>query len=187
MQINHLKKNLKFENDNSKKIESLTAVLLSSLVFKEYLDNFESSLKELKKTLSDFFDEDGFPKNRNASDLVKFSKYLILIKECMKDAQQYIPEFLDEIIEKNLNCLSSLKTPTNQIPLFNGAVETSIEKYLNYIERLNYSFKKNKNLIGKIKILKNRKMSVFFDVGPPPKKNFTGSYQLGPLSFEYFL
>ncbi len=187
IQINHLKKNLKFENDNSKKIESLTAVLLSSLVFKEYYDNFDTSLKELKKTISDFFDDDGFPKNRNVCDLIKFSKYLILIKECMKDAQQYIPEFLEEIIEKNLNCLVSLKTPTNQVPLFNGATEISVEKYLNYIERLNYNYKKNKTSIGKIQVLKNKKISVFFDVGSPPKKDFSGSYQLGPLSFEYFL
>ena len=31
------------------------------------------------------------------------------------------PEFLDEIIEKNFICIKSIKTPNNQIPLFNGA------------------------------------------------------------------
>ena len=46
--------------------------------------------------------------------------------------------------------------------------------------------KKNKNVVGQIQILKNQKSSVFFDVGGPPKKNFSEAYQLGPLSFEYF-
>ena len=51
---------------------------------------------------------------------------------------------------------------------------------------MNYSCKKNKNLVGKIQILKNQKSIIFFDVGGPPKKNFSNAYQLGPLSFEYF-
>ena len=84
------------------------------------------------------------------------------------------------------SCLASIKTPINQMPLFNGATEIKIDKYFNYIERLNYNYKKNKNLVGKIKILRKQKNSVFFDVGSPPKKNFSEAYQLGPLSFEYF-
>ena len=186
IQINHLKKNFKFENSDSKKIELLTAILLSGLVFKEYFDNFNFSLKELKKIIENFFDKDGFPKNRNPNDLIKFSKYLILIKECSKDAQQYVPDYLEEIIDKNLSCLITIKTPINQMPLFNGATEIKMDKYLNYIERLNYNCKKNKNLVGQIQILKNQKSSVFFDIGGPPKKKFSGAYQLGPLSFEYF-
>jgi len=162
IQINHLKKNFKFENNSSKSIESLTAILLSGLVFKEYFENFNFSLKELKKIIENFFDNEGFPKNRNPNDLIKFSKYLILIKECSKDAQQYVPDYLEEIIDKNLSCLASIKTPINQMPLFNGATEIKIDKYFNYIERLNYNYKKNKNLVGKIKILRNQKNSVFF-------------------------
>ena len=186
IQINHLKKNFKFENSDSKKLEILTAILLSGLVFKEYFENFNFSLKELKKIIENFFDNEGFPKNRNPNDLIKFSKYLILIKECSKDAQQYIPDYLEEIIDKNLSCLTSILNPLKQMPLFNGATEIKIDKYLNYIERLNYNCKKNKNLVGKIQILKNQKSIVFFDVGEPPKKNFSEAYQLGPLSFEYF-
>ena len=186
IQINHLKKNFKFENSDSKKLEILTAILLSGLVFKEYFENFNFSLKELKKIIENFFDNEGFPKNRNPNDLIKFSKYLILIKECSKDAQQYIPDYLEEIIDKNLSCLTTILNPLNQMPLFNGATEIKMDKYLNYIERLNYSCKKNKNLVGKIQILKNQKSIVFFDVGEPPKKSFSEAYQLGPLSFEYF-
>ena len=56
-----------------------------------------------KETVKNYFDEDGFPLTRNPGDLIFFSKYLILCKECIKDAQQYIPEFLDNIIEKLSN------------------------------------------------------------------------------------
>ena len=35
-QANHLKRNIKFENDYSKRVEILTALLLTGLVFKEY-------------------------------------------------------------------------------------------------------------------------------------------------------
>ena len=187
IQVNHLKKNIKFENDPSKLIEMSSAILLSGLIFKEYDYNFEFALKELKKLVEDFFDEDGFPKNRNPNDLIKFSKYLVLIKECSKDAQKYIPDYLDEIVEKSLNCIGSIKTPDRNLPLFNGGLDNKIDGYLKYIETLNYKFKKNKNLIGNIQIIKNKKSYVFFDIGEPPKKNFSSNYQSGPLSFEYFI
>ena len=44
-QTNHLKKNIKFEKDLSKKIEILTAIILTGLVFKEYEENFNIGLK----------------------------------------------------------------------------------------------------------------------------------------------
>jgi len=134
MQINHLKKNIKFQNDYSKKIEIISAILLSGLVFKEYSNNFDLGLKELKRLTENFFDEEGFPVNRNPNDLIKLSKYLILIKECSKDAQSYIPDYLDEIIEKNLTCLVSIKTSNDETPLFNGNNEAKIDDYLNYIK-----------------------------------------------------
>ena len=34
---------------------------------------------------------------------------------------------------------------------------------------------------------KHKNHVIFFDVGPPPKKKFSKSYQSGPLSFEYYL
>ena len=187
IQINHLKKNIEFQNNYSKKIENITAILLSGLVFKEYNDNFDFAIKELEKLVENFFDNQGFPNSRNPNDLVQISKYLILIKECSKDAQNFIPEYLDDIIEKNLNCLNSIKTSRNETPLFNGNTENKIDKYLEYVRSLDYKFKKNKNLIGNIYILKNKKQNIFFDVGEPPKKSFSNNYQSGPLSFEYYI
>ena len=62
---------------------------------------------ELKnwKTRERFLDN-GFPLSRNPSDLYFFSKYLIFCRELIKDSQRYVPEFLEDIIEKILNAFS---------------------------------------------------------------------------------
>ena len=101
-QCNHLKKNIRFEKDHIKKIEILVALILSGLVFKEYEENFKIGIKELERFVKYNFDADGFPLSRNPNDLVLLSKYLILCFESIKDAQQYIPEFLEDIVEKIL-------------------------------------------------------------------------------------
>ena len=105
-QSNHLKKNIRFENDFLKKIEILTAIILSGLVFKEYEENFQTGVKELEALVKNVFDNNGFPLSRNPNDLVFYSKYLILCREVIKDSQKYVPEFLRDIIEKNLICLN---------------------------------------------------------------------------------
>ena len=185
-QTNHLKKNYKYEHDYTKKLEMLCAILLTGLVFKEYSENYNFAIKDLEKLSEKFFDEDGFPLNRNPNDLLIFSKFLIIIRECINDGQEYIPEFLDKIIDNSLCCLKSIITPKKQLPLFNGAVEVNVEEFIEYIESLNYKFKKTKTNVGKLQILNNKKNQIFFDVGNPPKKKFSSNYQSGPLSFEYY-
>jgi len=187
VQINHLKKNLNYENDPSKKIEIVSAIILSGLVFKEYNNNFELGIKVLKNIVEKFFDNDGSTVNRNIYDLVQCSKFLILIKECCKDAQEYVPDYLDDIIDKLLDCLHSIKTPINKNPLFNGANEFKMEAYLNYLAGLEYTSKHIKNKVNQIYIARGKKNLLFFDVGSPPKKKYSSSYQSGPLSFEYFI
>ena len=186
-QANHLKKNIKFEQNHSKRVEILTALLLSGLIFKEYVDNFTIGIKELEKLTKNYFDNDGFPLTRNPSDLIFFSKYLILCKECIKDAQQYAPDFLDTIIEKNTWCIKNILTPNNQIPLFNGGVEDNLEELNKFLKKLDYKSKNKKNIIGGIHAFTIKNNTIFFDAGEPPKKNFSQSYQSGPLSFEYYL
>ncbi len=185
-QSNHLKKNIKFEKDYSKRIEILTALLLSGLVFKEYKENYDIAIKELEKLIKNYFDQDGFPLTRNPSDLVFFSKYLLLCKECIKDAQQYVPEFLDNIIDKNLKCIKSILTPSDQVPLFNGGTEEDLEQFNKFMDDLDYKSKNKNNIVGGIQIFKFKNSLIFFDVGRPPNKNFSKSYQSGPLSFEYY-
>ena len=170
IQINHLKKNFKYENNLTKKIEILSAIILSGLVFKEYEDNFILGTRELKKLVEDFFDNDGFPLSRNIYDLVQCSKFLILVRECCKEAQEYIPDYLEDIVEKIVICLNSIKTPNNNNPLFNGANEFKINDFYNYLSGLDYNLSITKKIIGQICILNNKKVSLFFDIGSPPKK-----------------
>jgi len=187
IQVNHLKKNINFENDPVKKIEIISAIILSGLVFKEYNSNFEIGIKVLKNTIEDFFDNDGCPVNGNIYDLVQCSKFLVLIKECCRDAQEYIPDYLDDIVDKLIDCLYSLKTPTNKNPLFNGASEFRIDGYLEYLSGLEYKSSNIINKINQIYVARGKKNLLFFDIGSPPKKKYSKNYQSGPLSFEYFV
>ena len=94
----------------------ISAILLSGLVFKEYKENFEFGAKEINKIIENFFDNNGFPLTRNTEDLLRFIKFFIIMKECIKDAQKAPVSSLDSILEKNLICLSFCITPTNRLP-----------------------------------------------------------------------
>ena len=185
-QTNHLKKNIKFEKNLSKKIKILTAIILTGLVFKEYEDNFNIGIKELEKLVKDFFDKDGFPLSRNPNDLLFYSKYLILCKEVIRGSQNYVPEFLEDIIEKNLKCLDYIKTPNNQLPLFNGATISELGQINEYLEKAKTKNMAKDNFGGLCKI-KHKSHLIFIDIEKPPQKKFSNSYQSGPLSFEYFI
>ena len=186
IQTNHLKNNFKYEIDNQKKIEVITALILSGLVFKEYEENYEYGLKELEKLIELFFDGEGFPFTRSPNDLLYYSKYFLLIKEVIKDAQKYVPETLENILEKNLECLKQLTTPANTLPLFNGTVEEDLTNFYDYVNHFKIKIKKSKINSGNIYILKNKKDVIYFEAGNPPRKNYSSNYQSGPLSFEYF-
>ena len=187
-QTNHLKKNIKFEKDLTKKIEILTAIILTGLVFKEYEENYNLGIKEIENLIKNFFDINGFPLSRNPDDLIFFTRYFIFCKEVIKDSQKYVPEFLEDIIEKNLNCINFIKTPNDCLPLFNGANEAAslrISQIAGYLEN-SKSYNKKNNLGGLFRI-KHKNHFVIIDIDKPPQKKFSRSYQSGPLSFEYFL
>ena len=185
-QSNHLKKNIRFEKNFLKKIEILTAIILSGLVFKEYETNFQIGVKELEALVKNVFDNDGFPLSRNPNDLLFYSKYLILCREVIKDSQKYVPEFLEDIIEKNLICLNYIKTPNDQLPLFNGATISEISQINQYLEKAKTKNITKENFGGLFKA-KHKSHLIFFDIDKPPQKKFSNSYQSGPLSFEYFI
>ncbi len=184
-QTNHLKKNIRFEKNFTKKIKILTAIILTGLVFKEYEENFDIGIKELEALVKSYFDKNGFPLSRNPYDLVYFFKYFIFCKEAIKDSQKYVPEFLDDILKKNLNCIHYIKTPDNQLPLFNGAVSLSLDQIQKYLD----NFKPDNKIDNYGGLFKVKHKNHFFlvDIDKPPQKKFSKSYQSGPLSFEYFL
>ena len=185
-QSNHLKRNVEFEKNYLKKIEIFATLILTGIVFKEYETNYKLGIKELENCVKDFFDKDGFPLTRNPNDLLDATKYLIFCKEIIKDAQKYIPEFLENIIEQNLFCLNFIKYPNNQLPLFNGASKNIVSQSEDYLDNTEKK-RKSVNIIGGLFKLKQKNHVVFFDIGRPPKKKFSKCYQSGPLSFEYFL
>ena len=115
------------------------------------------------------------------------SKFLILIKECCKDGQEYIPDFLDDIVDKLVNCLNSVRTPNNKVFLFNGTNEFKMDTYFDYLKGLEYKSESIKDIINQIYIARTKQTLLFFDIGPPPEKKYSSSYQSGPLSFEYFV
>jgi len=78
-QTNHLKKNIKFENNYAKKLEILTSIILSGLVFKEYEDNYKLGIRELESLVTNFFDIEGFPLSRNPSDLIFLFKLVFCL------------------------------------------------------------------------------------------------------------
>ncbi len=186
IQTNHLKKSFKHEINHQIKIEIITALILTGLVFKEYEENYEYSLRELEKLTETSFDKNGFPVSKNPYDLLSHAKYFLLIKGAITDAQKYVPDYLDNIIEKNLACLKQITTPLGNLPLFNGSVEEDLTNFYEYINHFKIKIKKPKINLGSIYVLKNKKDTIYFEAGEPPKKNFSTSYQSGPLSFEYF-
>tara|TARA_B100002051_G_C16739339_1_gene643248 strand:- start:1953 stop:3599 length:1647 start_codon:yes stop_codon:yes gene_type:complete len=184
-QINFIKKNLKNISDENKKISSISAIILSGLVFREYYANYKLGQKELKKLIDSYFDKNGFPKNRNFENLITFTQYFVIIKEWIKSGQEIVPEYLEEIIEKNLICLNSLNNPLKKLPLFNGSTEKSLENFFLYLNKLNYDLKKDLKSVGQVQIIKNKKSTLYFDSGEPPVHKLSKDYQSGPLSFEY--
>ena len=184
-QINFIKKNLRNVSDENKKISTISAIILSGLVFRDYYVNYETGLKELKKLIENSFDKNGFPKNRNFENLVILVQYFIIIKEWLKAGQEIVPDYLEEIIEKNLICLNSLNSPLKKLPLFNGSTEKNLENFFLYLSKLNYNLKKNLKSVGQVQIIKNKKCALYFDSGEPPIHKLSKDYQSGPLSFEY--
>ena len=60
---------------------------------------------------------------------------------------------LEDIVEKIILCLNSIKTPNNNSPLFNGASEFKINDFYNYLAGLDYKLISKKRTIGQICIL----------------------------------
>ena len=80
-------------------------------------------------------------------------QYFVLKKEWIKEGQEIVPDYLEDIIEKNLICLNSLNSPVKKLPLFNGSTEKNLENFFQYLSYLNYSLKKNLKSVGQVQIV----------------------------------
>ena len=183
-QSNFLLKNIKNLFNGVSKIICCAAIILSGIIFRENDLNYKIGIKELEKIVKNYFDEEGFPKSRNPEDVFICIKYLILIREWLKEAQKPIPDFLNEIINKCGTCYAILSCSNKQFPLFNGATEINYKDYDIFLKNLKYKFTDNKNEIAGIIKVKKKKFEFFIDCGNPPPNDFAKYYQAGCLSFE---
>jgi len=183
-QSNFILKNLKILSDESNKIICCAAIILSGMLFEGNNSNFKIGIKELEKFIKNYFDDMGFPKSRNPEDVFNCLKYLILIREWLKEAQISIPDFLNDIIGKCGNCYAILSCPNKQFPLFNGATEINYKDYDIFLKNLKYKFKNNSYSIADLIKIKKKKFEFIMDCGNPPPDIYSKCYQAGCLAFE---
>ena len=183
-QSNFLSKNLKNLFDSPGKIICCAAIILSGMIFEKNESNYKIGIKELEKIIKNYFDEFGFPKSRNPEDVFISLKYLILIREWLKEGQKSIPDFLNDIIIRCGDCYAMLSCANKQFPLFNGATEINYKDYDIFLKNLKYKFtNKNHSIADFIKI-KKKKFEFIIDCGNPPPSIYSKYYQAGCLSFE---
>jgi len=182
-QGNFILKNLKNISYNPDKITCCSAIILYGIVLENNF-SFKTGMKELEKISKNYFDEEGFPKSRNPEEVFICIKYLILIREWLKESQNHIPDFLNEVISKCGNCYSMLSCSNKQFPLFNGATEVNYQDYDIFLKNLKYKFANKRHEISNFIKIKKKKFEFFMDCGNPPPNNYVKYYQAGCLAFE---
>jgi len=182
-QINHLINEIEKSKLFDDKMIGCAAIILTGLSFEEdkYL-NFGLTL--LKKIINFSFDNQSFPKSRSIRQLNFYLKYFVLIREWLKESQNEIPEYIDEIIFYLGKSYSILCQGIKKNILFNGNHEGENNDFDQYLNNHGYKFKNNSLEAGGYAILKNKKISLVMDIGPTPEKKFSRNYQCGALSFE---
>tara|TARA_B100001057_G_scaffold500276_1_gene614482 strand:+ start:605 stop:2239 length:1635 start_codon:yes stop_codon:yes gene_type:complete len=183
-QINHLIN----EIDRSKKVDDkiigCAAIILGGLSFNDKSKYLNYGLNLLKKIINTTFDNEGFPKSRNIRQLNFYLKYFILIREWLKESQNEIPEYLDEIIFHLGQAYTVINQGLDITFFFNGNQISNNSDFDNHIKRLGYQFKNEGFEVGNYIFLKDRKLFLAMDLGSSPEKKFSENYQAGVLSFE---
>ena len=183
-QINHLINEINRSESVDDKIIGCAAIILSGLSYKDekFLKN---GLNLLKKIINYSFDNTGFPKSRSLRQLVFYLKYFILIREFLKESQNEIPNYLDEIIFNLGQAYNLLNQSKNITYLFNGNHVSNNSDFNDYLKFRGYKFKSHSNEFGGYALLKNKNSSICIDFGQAPEKKFSANYQAGCLSFEF--
>ena len=184
-QINHLVNEINRSRWVNDKMIGCAAITLSGLSYKDqkYLNYGLNLLKEIINTS---FDNDGFPKSRNIRQLVFYLKYFILIREWLKESQNEIPDYLNEIIFYLGQNYCFVWQNNNLNFLFNGNHINENYNFDKYLKFHNYKFKNEANEHCGYIILKDKNIVISADLGPPPSKKFSSDYQSGALSLEIF-
>ena len=182
-QINHLINEINRSEFIDDKMIGCTAIILSGLSYndKNYL-NYGLGL--LNKIIKFSFNAEGFPKSRSIKQLIFYLKYFILIRELLKESQNEIPEYLNEVIFYLGQAYNFLWQTTKKNFLFNGNHDNDYANFDKYLNNHHYKFKNISNEIGGYAVLRNKNVSIAMDLGSPPEKKFSYNYQSGVLSFE---
>ncbi len=183
-QINHLIIEIEQSKWVDDKMIGCAAIILAGLSFQDKDNYLNTGLSLLKKLIKYSFSSDGFPKSRSIRQLNFYLKYLILIREWLKESQSEIPDYINE----NIYYLGQAYAFTWQnigVDLFfNGNNKTNNIDFDHYLKKYGYVFKNQNNEFGGYAALKNKKISLVMDVGSSPDKKFSSNYQSGALSFE---
>ena len=183
-QTNHLINEIKRTEKLDDKIIGCTAIILVGLAYDDtYYLKFGIEL--LKKILDFSLDESNFPKSRNLRQLTFYLKYLIIVRELLKESQTNIPEFLDEVIFYMGNSYNLLCANKKTGMLFNGSFQEKSSDFDNYLNFHKYKFKDDANEAGGYVIFKNKKTYLAIDAGKVPEKKFSKDFQAGLFSFEF--
>ena len=183
-QANHLSMNIVSLEDDENKLTCCSSLILVGLAFKNQYKHYKSGLSILQKFIKNNFDNSGFPKSRNPEELMACLKYLILIKEWIKESQNQIPDYLEEIIFNCGKSYSFLSKNLNELPHFNGSSEIKNEEFEKYLNYLNYNFNDNSKEKNGYVIFKDKKIVFIMDIGSSPDFKYSKKYQSGCLSFE---
>ena len=185
-QINHLINEINRSESVDDKMIGSSAIILAGLSFQDKENFLNYGLNLLKKIINYSFDQDGFPKSRNLRQLSFYLKYIILIREWLKESQSEIPEYINEIIFRLGNSYNFIWQSIKQPLLFNGNHEANHSDFDKYLAAYGYKFNNKDNFIGGYGIIKNKNSALAIDLGPSPEKKISSNYQSGSLSFEFF-
>ena len=183
-QINHLINEIERSKWFDDKMVGCSAIILTGISYNEKNFLFYG-LKLLKKIIKISFDNEGFPRSRNIRHIVFYLKYFVLIREWLKESQNEIPEYLNEIIFYLGQSYILIHKNTELNFLFNGNQISNNSDFNNYLKKLGYNFKSESYEIGGYIFLRNKKYAIAADLGAPPDKVFSKDYQSGALSFEF--
>ena len=183
-QVNHLINEIDRSEKIDDKIIGCAAIILAGVSFNDKTKFLNYGLSLLNRIIRNTFDRYGFPKSRNLRQLTLFLKYFILIREWLKESQNDIPEYLDEIIYHLGQAYNLISKDSAATFLFNGSQISNNSNFDNYLKRLGYNFKSESFEVGGYAFLNNKKLSLAIDLGATPEKKFSENYQAGTLSFE---
>ncbi len=182
-QINHLINQVNKSDTLDDKIISCSAIILGGLSYQD--KNFLNfGLNLLRKIINNSLDKDLFPRSRNLRQLTFYFKYLVLVRELLKDSQNEIPDYLDETLYYLGQGYDLFFNNLKFSCLFNGNIESDNSDFDFYLKSKGYKFKCTENVIGNYALLKGKKICLAMDLGEPPDQKFSLNYQSGPLSFE---